>query len=201
MPQDLTFLGIGFYIEAMTATETMSFDPGGYYAFDLARGAVHTRHGARVLVLSAEVLGPLVSNAARHGDLTAVRALGKHIGEDASRSLGMDAKSASPEAVLNHASGTLALLGWGMLSMERWGGALVLSLHGAPALDIECLGLAALLGGVLTTLGGRDVACVPVESGSRFVVVHPSIAETVWAWAKEGLPLGAIVGRLTQEVA
>lgn len=184
----------------MPASEP-SFDPGAYYAFDLARGAVHTRYGERVLVLSADVLGPLVSNAARHGDLTAVRALGKHIGEDAARSLGQDAKEASPEAVLNHVSGMLALLGWGVVTLERWGGALVLSLSGAPALDPERLGLAALLGGVLTSLGGRDVACVPVASASKFVIVHPNIAETVWTWAKEGAELAQIVARLTQEAA
>lgn len=187
----------------MTSSETSSFDPGDYYAFDLAHGAVHTRHGERVLVLSADVLGPLVSTAARHGDLTAVRMLGKHIGDDAARSLGREARVATPEAVVTHISGTLALLGWGTLSIERWGGALVLSLTGAPALDSERLGLAALLGGVLTAIGGQDVACVPiVGSGSaRFVIVHPSVAETVWGWAKDGADLGSIVARLAQEAA
>jgi hypothetical protein len=185
----------------MISSETSSFDPGGYLAFDLARGAVHTRHGERVLVLSADVLGPLVSTAARHGDLTAVRALGKHIGEDAARSLGRAARASTPEAVVTHISGTLALLGWGTLSLERWGNALVLSLQGSPALDAESLGLAALLGGMLTSLGGQDVACVPVASGSRFVVVHPGVAEVVWGWAKEGLELAAIIARLTQEAS
>jgi hypothetical protein len=195
----LTFLCVGFYIEAMTASE--SFDPGGYYAFDLARGAVHTRHGERVLVLSADVIGPLVSNAAKHGDLTAVRALGKHIGEDAARSLGREAKLCTPETVLTHASGVLALLGWGALTLERWGKALVLTLSGAPLLDGDRLGLAALLGGMLTSLGGRDVACVPVAAGAHFVIVHPSIAETIWGWAKEGADLPQIVARLAQEAA
>lgn len=199
MLQDLTFLGVGFYIEAMTASETSGFDPGDYYAFDLAKGAVHTRHGDRVLVLSADVIGPLVSTAARHGDLTAIRSLGKRIGEDAARSLNQDARRAAPEAVLSHASGTLALLGWGVLSLERWGNALALTLTGAPSLDPDRLGLAALLGGVLTSLGGRDVACVPV--GVRFVIVHPSIAEAVWGWAKDGVDLGQIVIRLSQEAS
>lgn len=185
----------------MTASQTSAFDPVDYYAFDLARGAVHTRHGERVLILSADVMGPLVSTAARHGDLTAIRSLGKHIGEDAVRSLGDDARRGAPEAVLGHVSGTLALLGWGVLSLERWGNALVLSLAGEPPLDPDRLGLAALLGGVLTTLGGRDVACVPIAGGARFVIVHPSIAETVWGWAKEGAELGQIVARLTLEAA
>lgn len=200
MPQDLTFPRVGFYIEAMTGTESRGFDPGGYFAFDLARGAVHTRHGERVLVLASDVLGPLVSTAVRQGDLTAVRMLGKRIGEDAARSLGGDVKAAAPEAVVTHASGMLSLLGWGTLVLERWGHALVLVLEGAPNLDAERLGLAALLGGVLTTLGGRDVACVPVN-GTRFVIVHPSIAEAVWGWSKEGKDLSSVIARLQPEQA
>lgn len=184
----------------MSATESRGFDPGGYFAFDLARGAVHTRHGERVLVLASDVLGPLVSSAVRQGDLTAVRTLGKRIGEEAARSLASEVKSASPEAVITHANGMLALLGWGTLLLERWGNALVLALAGAPTLDPERLGLAALLGGVLTSLGGRDVACVPID-GTRFVIVHPSIAEEVWSWTKEGKDLASVVGRLQPEAA
>jgi hypothetical protein len=180
---------------------TSGFDPASYYAFDLARGSVQTRHGDRVLVLSTDTVGPLVSLAVKHGDLTAVRALGKRIGEDAARSLGSDVRSASPEDVVNHASGTLAMLGFGALSLERWADALVLSLAGSPPLDSEHLGLAALLGGLLTSLGGRDIACVPIENGARFVVVHPVIAEEVWTWSKEGVALAEIVSRLAREAA
>lgn len=197
--QDLTFSVLGFYIEAMT--ESRAFDPAGFYAFDLARGAVHTRHGERVLMLAAEAMGPLVATAARHGDLTSIRALGKRMGEEAMRSLERDVRSASPEAVVTHASGIMALLGWGTLALERWGHALVLALEGAPQLDTERLGLAALLGGMLTAFGGRDVACVPVHDSTRFVVVHPSIAETVWAWTKEGKSLSEVVARLAPEAS
>jgi hypothetical protein len=183
----------------MTLTSGTPFDPAGYFAFDLAHGAVHTRHGDRVLMLSSDVISPLVATAARHGDLTAVRSLGKRMGEHAARSLGGDVAGQSPEDVLQHAAGTLALLGWGTLSMERWGRALVLVLEGAPQLDADSLGLAALLGGLLTSLGGRDVACVPIGRSARFVVVHPQVAETVWSWAKEGVSLPEIVGRLGEE--
>ncbi len=198
-PQDLTFSAVGFYIEAMT--ESRGFDPGAFYAFDLARGAVHTRHGERVLMLSADTLGPLVSTAAKFGDLTSIRTLGKRIGEDAARSLGAEARSATPEAVVVHASGILSLLGWGTLALERWGQALAVVLEGAPVLDAERLGLAALLGGVLTSLGGRDVACVPAKDGLRFIIVHPSIAETVWNWTKEGGSVAEVISRLVPEAS
>jgi len=194
----LTFFSDRFYIEAMTATEARGFDPGSFYAFDLARGAVSTRHGERVLVLSSEVVSTLVASAAKHGDLTAVRALGKRIGEQAASSLGSDVRGATPERVATHAAGVLSLLGWGALSLERWGDALVIVLEGAPDLDPGKLGLASLLGGMLTTLSGRDIACVPVASG-RFVVVDPSVAEQVFSWAKEGADLAQIVAKLGAE--
>src|ERR1700712_1518021 len=184
----------------MTASETRGFDPGGYFAFDLARGAVHTRHGERVLVLASDVLGPLVSTAVRQGDLTAVRMLGKRIGEDAARSLGGDVRAATPEAVTTHANGMLSLLGWGTLQVERWGHALVLALEGAPSLDNERLGLAALLGGVPASLGGGGVGWVPVD-GTRFVIVHPSVAETVWGWSKEHKDLPSIIARLSDRAS
>lgn len=184
----------------MTESETSGFDPSGYFVFDLAQGAVRTRAGERVLVLSADVIGPLVSTAVRHGDLTAVRALGKRIGEDAATSLDGKVLDGSPERVVTHAASALGLLGWGLLSLERWGDAIALSLVGAPALDGDRLGLAALLGGMLTSLVGRDVACVPVAE-TRFVVVHPSIAETVWGWSKEGMDVGRVVSRLSLEAA
>ena len=58
----------------------IGFDPKGFYEFDLARGAVSTRGGARVIVLSDTVVASLVSAAVETGDLTVLRELGKQIG-------------------------------------------------------------------------------------------------------------------------
>jgi len=177
------------------------FDPGGFYQFDLARGAVRTREGGRVLILSDAVLSPLVTAAVEKGDLTAVRRLGKHIGEQVLEGLGgANAADASPETVLTHAAGILALFGWGKLGFERWGRALVVAVDHAPTLDDDRLGIAALLGGMLSSLARREVACVPVD-GARFVVLDPSIAEKVWAWSRDGVDLAGIVGRLAPSEA
>ncbi len=182
----------------MTASEARGFDPEKFYAFDLARGSVSTRHGERVLVMASEAVATLVASAVKHGDLTGVRALGKRIGEEAASSLATDVRGATPEAVVTHAAGVLALWGWGALHLERWGNALVLVLEGAPDLDPGKLGHASLLGGMLTSLSGRDIACVPVSSG-RFVVVHPSVAEQVFSWSQEGSDLSQIIAKLHAE--
>ena len=79
--------------------------------------------------------------------------------------------------------------------MERWGAALVLELSGGPDVDADRLVVAALLGGLLTVLAGRETACVPVES-SHFIVLDPTVAETVWSWSHGGQTRGQIVSRL-----
>jgi len=176
-----------------------SFDPGGFYEFDLARGAVFARGGARVLVLSNDVVAPLIAVAAQNGDLTAVRRLGKQLGEQATASLGARPPEVTPELVLGHAAAVLGLFGWGKLGFEQWGSALVVSLDGLPELDDAHLAVSALLGGVLSAMGGREVACVPIGTTERFVVVDPSVAEEVWSWAKSGTEVSEIVARLAPE--
>ncbi|MEM6963048.1 MAG: hypothetical protein AAF550_15075, partial [Myxococcota bacterium] len=139
------------------------FDPGGFYEFDLAAGAVRTRHGGRVLVLSDNVVGPLVSAAVHHGDLTAVRQMGKEIGADVQKSMSGEVADHAPADVIQCAADLISVFGWGRLSTERWGDALAIVMREGPKLDEGRLGVAALLGGVFSILGGAEVACVPID--------------------------------------
>jgi hypothetical protein len=177
------------------------FDPTGFFDFDLSAGAVRARGGTRVLMLSDTVVAPLVSSAVASGDLTALRRLGRHIGEEIRASVGGSAADHGPDAVLGHAAGVLALFGWGQLAVERWGDALVARVASLPDIDESQLALAALLGGLFTALSQRDVACVPLmraDGGDRsaFILVEPSVAETVWGWAQAGHDIPTIVQQL-----
>jgi len=172
-----------------------AFDPGGFFEFDLARGAVRARGGERVLMLSDGALAPLVAAAVKGGDLTAVRKLGKHLGEAAASGLASAADS-PPEVVLGRAADVLALFGWGRLTIDRWGDALSARVDDLPALDDSHLGMAALLGGLFSALADRDVACVPVSGDGLFLLVDPSIAQQVWKWSRAGDGVPAIVARL-----
>lgn len=171
------------------------FDPSAFYEFDLPNGRVRGRTGARVIVLSEDVLGPLVAAASTAGDLTPVRTLGSLLGEEVIASLGVDPTGLPPEVVLSHAAAVTAMHGFGKLSFERWGEALVLAITDSPSLDEMWLGIAALLGGMFSQVSQREVACVPVEPG-KFLVVDPSIAGDVWNAAQSGASLGAICGSL-----
>jgi hypothetical protein len=177
------------------------FDPGGFYEFNLARGAVTARDGARMLILSDSVIAPLVSAAVKNGDLTPVRRLGRQIGHLVTESLGGRVLDSAPEAVLAHAASCLALFGWGRLGLERWGDALVATLTDPPALDEDNLGVAALLGGLFSEIAGREVACVPTDRDGGFVLVDPTVAEQVWSWSKGGDDIAALVGRMQREDA
>jgi hypothetical protein len=173
------------------------FDPGGFFDFDLTAGAVRARGGTRVLMLSDTVVAPLVSAAVASGDLTAMRRLGRHVGEEIRTSIGGSADALAPETVLGHAASVLAMFGWGRLTMERWGDALVARIVSLPDLDESQLAFAALLGGLFSSLAQRDVACVPLAESGAFILVDPGVAETVWSWAQSGDEIGSIVSRLS----
>tara|TARA_B100001750_G_C15383719_1_gene533810 strand:+ start:370 stop:924 length:555 start_codon:yes stop_codon:yes gene_type:complete len=178
----------------VTTKASDSFDAAGYYEFDLARGAIQDRAGDRVVVLPEAALAPLVQSAAANGDLTAMRALGTALGERIQSGLGA-VEGASPAAVFQAAAGHLAVFGWGKLSVERWGDALCFQMQEAPQHDEHGLALSALLGGLMSTLAGRDVACVPADEG-RYLLVDAEIAEEVWGWAQETGDVAALVARL-----
>lgn len=173
-----------------------SFDPGGFFEFDLAKGAVHARGAGRVLVLSDSVVAPLVSAAVAAGDLTSIRKLGRQLGACVADSLGASAHEIDAATVLDHIAGVLSVCGWGRLVVERWGEAVVANLEDLPHLDDEHLGIAALLGGMFSSISEREVACVPVDKAGAFMVVDPSVAQQVWKWSRSGDDVAAIVGQL-----
>lgn len=176
------------------------FDPGGFYEFDLSGGTVQTKTGERVVLLSEGVLSALVAAAARDGDLTPLRRLGELLGQQVLTGLDRPASVLSPEVVLGHVSAVTSLFGWGRVTLERWGDALVIGLHDEPELDEDNLGAAALLGGMFSEISQRQVSCVPTGD-TRFIMVDFEIAETVWGWFKDGADLPAIVGMLQSKRA
>jgi hypothetical protein len=173
-----------------------SFDPGGFFQFDLAQGNVRSRGGARVLMLSEGALAPLIHTAVASGDLTAVRMLGSQLGSIVAASLPGPATSLSASQVIAHAGGAMALFGWGRLKLEQWGDALVLQVDGLPPLDSENLAVAALLGGLFSVLCGAEVACVPLARSTKYMMVDPAVAEQVWLWSREGDSLATIASKL-----
>jgi hypothetical protein len=175
-----------------------AFDPGGFFEFSLASGAARTRDGQRIIIMSDGALANLVAGAVERGDVTAFRQLGKQVGESVSQSLGRPPSQLSPEEVLGAASSALALFGWGKLSLERWGDALVAIVSNMPDLNDSQLGVAALLGGMFSYLMDDDVITLPADQNQlgRFILLSPAVAEQVWEWYTNGDTLESIVRRL-----
>lgn len=165
--------------------------------FDLAKGEVRARGGERILLVSDDVMATLVSAAVGHGDLTAVRRLGRQLGAEVRHALGGAPHAIDANEVLTTVAQVLGVCGWGDLQIERWGKILVARLRDLPLLDEEHLGIAALLGGLFSALSEqREVACVPVAADGTFLVVDPSVAQQVWRWSRGGEAIAAIVARL-----
>ncbi|MBX3252291.1 MAG: hypothetical protein KF901_34275 [Myxococcales bacterium] len=169
-----------------------SFDPGSFYELDVARGTVRARGGNRVLVLYDSSAAALVSAAARSGAQSVLEELGSVLGAQARELVG-DVTNATPEAVLGEAAALLGTFGWGRLGLERWGGALVVTVADAPALPGEAL--EAMLDGFFTALTSRPVGCVAVEE-RRFLLIDPGIRGDVREWARGGMKLPEVLSRL-----
>lgn len=173
-----------------------NLDPSSVLQFDQDTGAIRVETGERALILTESALSPLVTAAVMSGDLKAIRRLGRLLGSLAARQLA-SAPGNSPLAdVIEQTAELVGLFGFGKLSVEQWGDALVASVANTAGLDEGQLTMAALLGGALSELSGHEVACVPVGPAGAFLVVHSSVAEDVWGWAREGMSLASVLGRL-----
>lgn len=173
-----------------------NLDPTAIFKFDQSSGAVRVRGGERALVLTESALAPLVNAAVMGGDLKAIRRLGRLVGSLAAQELPRNPGQCPLGEVTDRMAGLVGLFGFGKLAVEQWGDALVATVAKSPVLDEGQLTLAALLGGALSELSGQEVACVPVGPAGAFLVVHSGIAEAVWGWAREGMSLAAVLGRL-----
>ena len=61
--------------------------------------------------------------------------------------------------------------------------------------------VAALLGGIFSTLCSAEVACVPLARSTKYIVVDPRIAEQVWGGSKSGDNLATIASKLSSPEA
>src|SRR5262245_44225278 len=110
------------------------FDASKAVTFDLSRGQIQKEDESRVLV-SAHALVALCQAAGPDATSIFARAVGDAIGEAIARRFeraGGDAKGATIESVVEHLGGELALAGFGALSIERWGRALVFVVDRGP---------------------------------------------------------------------
>lgn len=174
----------------------MRFDPSQAVKFDMGRGRIQLDGPVSRVLVPADALVRLAQAAGTD----AARDFGRHLGTEVGRrAAGRFGENATPEEVVEHLGGDLALVGFGSLSIERWGRALVLVVGGSPfGADGDAL-LAAVLEGALQRGLGRTVDVVPlVREGddARLLVASASAAGKVRAWLAEGAAWGDVLARL-----
>jgi hypothetical protein len=173
-----------------------SFTANQSVRFDLSHGAVRagTSDERHVLVPLA-ALADLASSATPSAVEAMGRAVGKAIGQRAAARMG-DPAGASLEAFVTQLAGEAALAGVGVLSIERWGRALVVVLEGS---SLPAALIASLVGAALEAASGRAVATALLAhdaGAARVLVASDGAVGRVRAWIASGMAWGDAITKL-----
>jgi hypothetical protein len=173
-----------------------SFDPTHAVRFDLTHGSVLAGGdgGERVLLVPIGALDDLVLSAPQEAVEALGRALGSAIGRRAAAR--MDPKTVPMDAFVTQLAGEAAIAGVGLLSIERWGRALVAVVDDSPLAGTL---LAPLLAGAVEAASGRRVSCALLSRDERTArVLLGSEAGIMRAreWIASGLPWAEALAKL-----
>jgi len=156
--------------------------------FDLARGTVRLETEAALLIGARSLaqlmeLVPVEARARFGGEL------GGAMGARIEGRLGGPAavREAPIEAVVTNLGAELALGGFGVLSLERWGRALVLHVGGAPLEAPEFY--ASLIASAISRATGAAAysTVLSTSDGVRVVIASQSGAQRVRSWITQGV--------------
>jgi hypothetical protein len=172
------------------------FDPTRAVRFDLPRGTVRTlRDDDRVVLVPTAALDEVVRSAPPTAVEALGRALGAAIGRRAVASMG-DPQSASIDAFVTHLAGEAAIAGVGLLGVERWGRAVVVSIEDSPLVGTL---LAPLVASALEVASGRRVWCTLLSRDdhvARVLVGSEQAVGRVRGWIGSGIAWGEAVVKL-----
>jgi len=174
-----------------------SFDPTNAVRFDLPQGRVHAGgdDGERVLLVPTGAIDDIALSAPPEAVEALGKALGAAIGRRAASRMG-DAQAASIEDFVTQLAGEAALSGVGVISVERWGRALVIVVEGSPLTGSL---LAPMVGSAIEAASGRGVACTLLsrdEHFARLFVGGDRAVGRVRDWMASGVAWGDALTRL-----
>jgi hypothetical protein len=178
------------------------FDPTRALRFDVQSGSViasgdmRDMRDMRVVLIPAEALAELAKS-----DLPGViegmgNLIGRAIGKRLGARLGASASSGTVESFVTEMAGELGIAGYGAVSVERWGHALIVVVEGS-ALPIRML--APLIGAAIENATGREVWSAMLmhdERTARVLVSSRSAIARVRDWLDEGIAWGVALTRL-----
>jgi hypothetical protein len=180
--------------------------------FDLPGGAVHTtgvglagQTGVaeeRAILVPVAALAEALAAAPRDTREHVARAVGGAIGRRAAARFGgiEGVRAASVDDVVESLTAEIALAGFGVLALERWGKALVVVLQAAPEFGSSFFAplLEAALGAATAWAARAPLTCMHLsdDDGSRFLVARGSSAEQVRMWMSSGVTWAEALRRL-----
>lgn len=177
--------------------------------FDLATGQVKTSTGERLLLMPMTALDELASTAGAQTASRLARAMGVSMGRRVAERLGSidGVRAASLEAFVSELAFEVAVAGWGALSLERWGKAMVMIVDHAPVKDRSVV--AALVEGAIEAAVGREVHAVALAGEGaganapnvptarvRILLAREETADKARVWTAEGVGAGDVIARL-----
>jgi hypothetical protein len=176
-----------------------TFDPTHAVRFDLQRGSVIAGTHERQVVVGCAALDDLVLIAGSEAATAVGRTMGASIGERVAARLGGPdgVRHASIETVVSHLGGELSLTGFGVLTIERWGLAMVLLVERPAVRDMVFL--ASILEGAVEAATARPVRCLALGRDGRNVRVllaGEGAITRAQAWLAEGVAWGDVLARL-----
>lgn len=175
------------------------FDPTRAVRFDLAKGVVFASSDERLALVPVAALDVLARTAPPHLVAELGRAIGWAMGQRVADRFGgaEGVRAASHDRVFAHLAGELAVAGFGVAIVERWGRAMIVVVE-RPALTSDRF-LAAIVCGALEAASGRAIACEPLgrERGAlRLLVAREATARRVRLALTAGQPWTEVVARL-----
>jgi hypothetical protein len=181
--------------------------------FDLPRGAVHTTGSGltgqgeeRAVLIPVAALAEALASAPRDTREHVARAVGGSIGRRAAARFGGSSgvRDADVESVVESLAAEIALAGFGVLSLERWGKALVILLEAPPAFDSQFFAplLEAALGAATAWATRASLTCLHLsndDDGSRFLIARGPSGEQVRMWMNSGVTWAEALRRLQRD--
>ena len=181
--------------------------------FDLSRGRVDRRASAeakgaadeQVVLIPVSSLAALEKAAGHEVTKQFARSIGVSFGRRVAARLGSadGVAGASLETFVSTLASEIAVSGWGALSLERWGRAMVLVVEHAPSLPAGLF--AALLEGAVEAAAAREVHGVALAgertdgAAPRVLIASAKSAERARRWLVEGASEADVLKRLHEE--
>ncbi len=176
------------------------FDASKAVTFDLSRGQIQKDDEPRLLISAGALLrSDLPSGCVRQNLVARAVASAGLWGIDAGEDPAVRESIAAHVAELAAPCGSVAIAGFGTLSAERWGRALVLVVdRGTGGAEGDRL-LGVLLGSAVSKATKVEARCVQLARDGdrvRFLVCGPRGADKVREWLAAGVSWGEALVRL-----